>query len=420
MAAMEVVRECVQVVTTLAVVFVIGWLGRLAARVLRQPEVIGEIVAGLAAGPAAVALLGPRLFSTVLPDSVLDVLKLFADIGLVLFLVGLTHRLHHSGQRLHGRTTGWTVAGGLVPALLAGVLLACWILFAEDGAVRGHASLPSFLLMCATATSITAVPVLARMLADCGLTDTVAGGLAMTAAVVIDTFGWLLLSISVGLNSGEMSGFFRVMAVLAGGALVAFLVRQAARTRAASVLCTRMPWSTSVLLGAAAIAMGLAAERLGLTAVFGAVLIGLAIPAERADAPWAKRVVPIGKAGKAFLPAFFVVTGITVFARGVSALHWPLIVVAIVLAVLGKGAGSYLGARLGGESRHTALRVGVLMNMRGLTELIVLKVGFSAGIISAPLFVALVIMAVAVTVLTGPLLRLLERRVPAPADATPE
>ncbi|WP_026422821.1 cation:proton antiporter [Actinokineospora inagensis] len=399
----------------LTVVLAVGRLGRAAARRLRQPEVIGEIVAGLVAGPAAVAVLGARTFAVMLPGRVVDLLKLCAEVGLVLFLLGLAHRFHQGEQRPPRRAAYWVVAGGLAPALLSGVAFAGWILLAEDHDVRGNAPLPAFLLMCGVALSITAVPVLARILADRGATDTSEGRLSMTAAVVIDTVGWLLLSATVGLASGRPHGLLQAIAVLTCGVLVASAVRYALRGQAATALCRSAPAITAVFLAVLALAVALGVEHLGLTAILGAVLIGLAVPA---DDSWARVVASVTRVGRALVPVFFVVTGLTVFAAGIGTLSWSLIVVATVFAVVGKGAGSYLGARMAGEDSRTAAKVGVLMNTRGLTELIVLKVGHDTGILTPPVFVALVVMAVATTSVTGPLLLVLDRCVPRTAADT--
>ncbi|WP_411137947.1 cation:proton antiporter [Streptomyces sp. C10] len=391
----------------LVAVLVIGFIGRATARRLRQPEVVGEIVAGLLAGPAAVALLGHGTFDAVLPSDVIDILELGAEGGLVLFLVGLAHKLRPGTQRLPLRASGWVVAGGLLPALLSGVAFACWIVIAEDSGVRGGAPLPAFLLMCGVALSITAVPVLGRILAERGETGTVEGQLSMTAAVVIDTVGWLLLSVAVGLGSGELDGFLQSVVVLGGGAAVALGGRYALRTRSAAALCGRRPGLTAVLLGVVALAVAMTVKELGLTTIFGAVLVGLAVPP---DGPWLKVVDSVTRVGRGLIPVFFVVTGVTVFVQDLGPLPWTLIVAGILLAVLGKGGGSYLGTRLAGQPKQTAVSVGILMNTRGLTELIVLKVGYDADILTAPVFVALVVMAVATTAMTGPLLLLTNRK----------
>ncbi|REH46916.1 Kef-type K+ transport system membrane component KefB [Kutzneria buriramensis] len=409
------------VAAALVVVLAIAWLGAIAARRLRQPEVIGEIIAGLLAGPAALALLGHATFTVVLPAEIIDILKTCSEVGLILFLVGLAHKLRIGARQVPRGTAAWVVVGGIVPALASGVVFACWIIFAGEPGERGGAPLPAFLMMCAVVLSITAVPVLARILADRGIADTREGRLSMTAAVVIDTVGWLLLSVAVALGAGRPDGVLRAFAVLVGGLLVALAVRWALRTKAANALCGRWPAVTAVLLAAIALTVAFSVEKAGLTDIFGAVLVGLAVPP---DGPWRKIVSGVSRVGRALVPVFFVVTGLTVFATGLGSLPWVLMLVAIPLAVLGKGGGSYLGTRLAGEPRITAAKVGALMNTRGLTELIVLKVGYSAGILTLPVFVALVLTAVVTTVMTGPLLLFLDRGAgraqPAPVPVTVE
>ncbi|WP_211295835.1 cation:proton antiporter, partial [Amycolatopsis alba] len=184
-------------------------------------------------------------------------------------------------------------------------------------------------------------------------------------------------------------------------------LRRVLRTPAATRLATRAPRVVAVALGVAAIAAALAFEHGGLTAVFGAVVLGLAVPAG-ADTPWRVPVASVTSAGRTLVPVFFVVTGVTVLTSGFHAAQWPLIALTVALGVVGKLGGGYLGARLGGSRRREAARAGVLMNTRGLTELIVLKVGFSAGILTAPLFLAMVIMALVATAMTGPCLLMLD------------
>jgi Kef-type K+ transport system membrane component KefB len=162
----------------------------------------------------------------------------------------------------------------------------------------------------------------------------------------------------------------------------------------------------AVPLGVLVLAVTLGGEHLGLPAMISAVAIGLAIPVND-PAPVVQR---LHRAGRALVPTFFVVTGFAVLSTDLSATPWVLFAIATVLAVAGKLAGGYLGARLGGQSRPTALRIGVLMNTRGLTELVVLQVGYSTGILTTPLFLALIVMAVVTTVATGPLLLLIDRR----------
>lgn len=415
MDSVQLLRHGVHLAALLAVVLLLARAGRAAARRLRQPEVIGETVVGLAAGPAVLHLLGQDVFDTVLPGTQLEALKWISKIGLVLFLVGLAHELR-AGSGVAGRSTLWVAAGSLVPPLFAGTLLTGYVLLADDPAVRGTAPFPSFLLMVAVTMSITAVPVLARILADRGLSTTPTGRLALAAAVVIDSVGWLLCMVAIGLAAGSASGVLHSFLALGLGAVGALAVRYGVRVPAVARMCARLPRTAAVALGSVALALALTVEHLGMTAILGAALVGLALPPGEST-PWTPVVASLSRAGRALVPAFFVVTGITVLNKAFSQLSWGLLAVTILLAFAGKGVGGYAGARLSGEPREASRRIAVLMNARGLTELIVLQAGLSAGVLTAPLALALTLMAVVTTAATGPLLGLLDRgrRSPEPA-----
>lgn len=400
--------RAVELVVVLLVTLAAAALGRAVARALRQPEVIGEIAMGILIGPAALWLLGPSVFHAILSPDTLGTLKFVAEAALILFLVGLAHELRqHSVSEVRGATM-WVVAGAFVPSLLAGAGFAGLVLLDGDPAVRGSTPTPALVLYLAVALSITAVPVLARILTEHGMTTTVAGRLALTAAIAIDSLSWLALSVSIGLSTGRMTGFLTSMAVVVGGGVAALLFGRLLRAAPVLRLCTRTPPTATVLLGVVAVAFAMSMERLGMTAVLGAVLVGLAVPGE-SSTPWTRPVTWVSTAGKALLPAFFLVTGITVLTNGVAGTPWQFVVLAVLLGVAGKVGGSYLGARLAGQPRGVAMRVGALMNTRGLTELIVLQVGYTVGLITSALWVALLLMALATTALTGPLLRLIDR-----------
>ncbi|GAA2487437.1 cation:proton antiporter [Streptomyces gobitricini] len=409
MDVLDLLLRITHAVTALAVVLLLAAAGRSAARRLRQPEVIGEITVGLLVGPAVIALFGKTFLDAVLPGPVFDILTLFGQAGLVLFLVGLTHKLRIGPDRPPRRAMGWVAAGSLALPLLTGVLLTWWVTLTGGAEVRGNAPLPAFLLMVAVAMSITAVPVMSRILADRGMGESAAGRLALASAIAIDVVGWLLLTVAISLGAGDLAGTLDSARALLFGAVCALAVRYGLRSRAARGAFERLPRTMAAALGAAALGVALAMEHLGMTAVLGAALVGLAVPGDE-RAPWARAVSTVSRAGRALTPAFFVVTGITVLTGAFSAVSWPLIAVAVLLGCAGKVLGGYAGARLGGLPRGAACRVGVLVNTRGLTELIVLQAGSSAGILSAPLVLALVVMALVTTAMTGPLLNGLDRR----------
>ncbi|MFE4333089.1 cation:proton antiporter [Streptomyces sp. NPDC056831] len=262
--------------------------------------------------------------------------------------------------------------------------------------------------MTAVSLATSAVPVMAGIVSARRMERTAAGPLSPAAAVVTHSVGWLLLTAAICLDAGSLTGLLRCVQALCLGLVCVRAIRCGLLSRPARSVCGRAPHSTAVLLGAVAVAVALAMEHLGMTAVLGAALVGLSTPAKR-SAPWHRAVVSVSRAGRALVPAFFVVTGVTVFNGSFSAAPWSLTALALALGVLGKTAGGYFGARLGGQSRQVSRQVGVLMNTRGLTELIVLQVGYSTGILTAPLVLALVVMALVTTAMTGPLLSLLER-----------
>jgi Kef-type K+ transport system membrane component KefB len=414
----DVVLRALHVVAALAVIVLVGLAGRQVARWLRQPQVIGEITGGILAGPAAVALLGTARFHELLPAPVMSVLKTLGELGLILLLVGVAHELKTGPARLPRRAVAWVAAGSFVPALLLGAVLALFVLRFTGPAVRGDAPAPAFVVMVAVTMAITAVPVLARILTDRGMTGTRAGRLSMSGSIAMDTAGWLLLAVAIGLRSGQVTGFLKAVAVLAGGVVVALGIRRVLRTEAAGRLCSRLPRTTAVILAAVAIAVALTVEHLGLTSILGAALVGLAVPVGD-SAPWAKAVDMVTSVGHFLVPVFFVVTGVNVLVGAFSAAPWELIAVVVVLGVVGKIGGGYLGARLGGQSRTVSAQVGVMMNTRGLTELIVLQAGYSAGILTAPLMLTSIVMALVTTALTGPLLLCIDRRTATELEAVP-
>uniref|UniRef100_A0AAU2V2Y8 Cation:proton antiporter n=1 Tax=Streptomyces sp. NBC_00003 TaxID=2903608 RepID=A0AAU2V2Y8_9ACTN len=396
------------VLVALAAILLIALAGRALARTLRQPEVIGEIVVGLLSGPAVIALFGRDTLNTLLPGPVFDVVKLVSQAGLVLFLVGLAHKLGADADGPPRRGTLWVVVGALIPPLLTGLLLAGLVLLTDDHAARGSAPLPAFVLMVAVSMSITAVPVMARILADRGMTRSAAGQTALAAAIVIDAVGWLLLTLAISLGKGSSDGLLHSGRALLFGVLCALAVRYGLRTRGARTVRVRLPRTSAVVLGAVALVVAIAMEHLGMTAILGAALVGFAIPGGERR-PWERTVATVSRAGAVLAPAFFVVTGITVLTGSYADTSWQLIAAAVVLGCVGKGLGGYLGARQGGRTPQTARKVAALMNTRGLTELIALQAGLSSGILTGPLVLALIVMALTTTAMTGPLLNLLDR-----------
>lgn len=385
-------------------------LGRWAARRTGQPAIIGEIAFCLLFGAFLVSHAGWG--DPASPGR--GLLGELGHLGLALFLVGAAHEIRSGAARLPGRAVLWLSAGSALLPMAAGALLAVWVLGSGDPRLRGAAPAAALVLMLAISLAVTAVPVLAGILADRKMQHTESGRLAMASAVSIDAVTWVLLAVAAGLATGR-GGFATALAVPAVGVPAAALLR---RLAAAAPSPARHPRLTIGGVAAAAVGAAALTEHLGLTDVFGAVLIGLALPADGRTGPWTAAARALGRTGRLLLPLLFLATGTTLAAGPDAAFSWRALLYATTLAIAAKLAGSYLGARLGGRSHPVALRLAALMNTRGLTEIVVLQIGYAAGILTPALYLALVVMALVTTVLCAPLLWAIDRRAPLePQDA---
>lgn len=377
-------------------------LARLFAR-LGQPAVIGEVVAGILLGPS---LLGTQLSALILPPSVGPYLGVIAQLGVVLymFLVGL--ELNPARLKHRTRATLATSHASILVPFILGALLAL-LLYPQ----LSDRSVPftSFALFIGVAMSITAFPVLARILTDYGMTRTNLGVLALSCAAVGDVTAWCLLAFVVGVAKAQVGqGLFVVAGALVFIALILLVARPLLRWVA-------LRWETESpsvgLMTVAFVALllsALTAEAIGIHAIFGAFLLGVVVPHDsalaRAFTQQLRHVVTI-----LLLPAFFAFTGMRTRIDLLSApALWLLCGLIIVTAIAGKFGGTFAAARLTGLRWREAALLGVLMNTRGLMELIVLNVGLELGVISPTLFAMMVLMALVTTMLTSPLLRILK------------
>ncbi|MDA0638854.1 cation:proton antiporter, partial [Nonomuraea sp. MCN248] len=405
----------------LAVVLLAAQAGRWLARLLRQPEVIGEIVLGMVCGPALLALAGPDLTQALLPPQVLAVIRAVGHVGLILFLVAVVHELRSAAVRVNGRTVTWTAVGAGVVPLAAGGVLAAYVLLAAEPAVRGGAPAAPLAVFLLASLTVTAVPVLARILADKAAVGTRIGRISMTVAVIVDAGAWLLVVLAVGLMNGGPGSLPWFALLIAGGLAVTALARRLLAAARVTAAVARHPRAASVVVAGAALAAAAVMGTFGFADIFGAVFIGLAIPVK--IGAWSQAVGTVARVGHRLVPVYFVVAGIAVFAAGLGSAGWTLIALCVALGIAGKVGGGYAGARMGGASRADSLLLGVLLNTRGLTELVVLQAGFAAGILTPALYAALVVMALVTTGLTGPAYTLLTRRhpvaEPVPHDVPP-
>jgi len=404
----------------LAAIVAVGRLLAIPLKYLGQPPVIGEVLAGIMLGPSLLGRLWPGVESALLPDSLVPILDGVAQLGVMLymFVVGL----EFSGARLAGQrraVVGISHASIIVPFLLGSALaLPLHARFAGPGV-----SFTAFALFLGVAMSITAFPVLARILADHSLAETSLGEMALACAAADDATAWCLLALAVSVTRAETTSMASMLALSAVYVAIMLAVVRPLVARATSKSAACEPTAGRPTAGGlAAVMIGLlasaiATEAIGLHAVFGAFLFGCVIPH---DSQLARELVTKLKdlVSVLLLPAFFAASGLrTEIALLDSAEHWMICGLIVVVATAGKFGGTIVGARASGFSWSMSAALGALMNTRGLMELVVLNIGMDLGIISPPLFAMMVLMALVTTMLASPALRLFVGPVPAAGAA---
>jgi len=272
-------------------------------------------------------------------------------------------------------------------------------------------SFTQFALFIGVSMSVTAFPVLARILTDRGMQKSRIGTIALACAAVDDVTAWCLLAFVVSVARAQPGRIFTTLGLTAAFIIVIFvLVRPAAlwlvRKQATNRLAAQ---STFVIVCAALLLAALATERIGIHALFGAFLIGVVVPHDSALAQDVRRKLEDAVVAL-LLPVFFVFTGLRTQIGLVHGLrNWLICATIVAVASLGKFGGSFVAARLTGLSWREAVSVGILMNTRGLMELIVLNVGLDLGVLSPALFAMFVLMAIATTFATTPILQAVTR-----------
>lgn len=362
--------------------------------------VLGELAAGVAMGPSLAALVAPDLAARLAATPVQTVIGHVADVAVLLFMcrVGLELDLGLL-RRQAPRVAGIAAASLAVPFVLGAALAATLY----DTHAGSSGSRLVFILFVGTAMSVTALPVLTRMLADWRAQHTVIGTVATACAAVDDVAAWTLLGVVAALVAG--AGNPVVGAVAIGLYLVLILagLRPALARLHRRLPPRSAPWFLALAL--AAVAAVAAAEAVGLHAVFGAFLFGTVVPRAAGAHAWLDG--PIGRVTTWFLPAFFVVMGLRTdlsTLAGAGVLTLALVMAAASAGKVGAGA---LAARVASFPWRDALVIGVLLNTRGLVALVVVNLGRELGILSPALFATFVVMAFVMTALTVPACRLL-------------
>ena len=396
------------VLLALAVVLVTARLAGVLFRYIHQPPVVGEVVGGILLGPSFLGAVWPDAQRLLLPAESAPFLGVIAQLGVVLymFIVGLhldLRILRTSAQA----TLAISHASIVAPFVLGGALaLALYNGLAGDGI-----AFTPFALFLGVSLSVTAFPVLARILSDKGLHKTELGMLALTCAAVDDVTAWCLLAFVVSVSQSTIAhGILTLVLTLAYIGFMFGVVRPvAARVVPRLEHVERVDQTGLAVIVVALLVSALATELIGIHAIFGAFLLGAVIPHEsRVAHDITERLEDLVRV--MFLPAFFAFTGMRTEIGLIATWHdWMLCAGILVVAILGKFGGSFAAARLVGIGARDAAALGVLMNTRGLVELIVLNIGLDMQIISPRLFTMLVIMALVTTFMTTPILDVLMR-----------
>lgn len=393
----------VLLLTDLALILVMARITGRIARALGQPAVIGEIVGGL--------LLGPTLFHGAIADALFPLevrpyLSALANLGLVLFMFLVGLEFDFARIRGCGRAAAGTAIGSALVPFVLGVALALYLLRGRDPASR-----TGFVLFVAVAVSVTAFPVLARILTERKLGDSRTGALALSAAAICDLAAWTTLAAVQALAGGGRPGHWQVVLVVPYAVVLITCVRPLLRR----VLARKGPEHLLSAGNLAIVLTGVLAsaaitQALGLHSVIGAFLFGLVTPRMAGTGLRDGLLRRAEFTTALLLPVYFIVAGLNVDLSRIGSGGLRELALVLVVAVTGKFAGTWLGARSQGLASGEAAVLATLMNTRGLTELIALGVGLEAGLLDRGLYSVMVVMAVVTTVMTGPLLQVLTRR----------
>jgi len=388
-----------------------GWVVR---RWLRQPQVIGEMIAGVILGPSLLGTVAPELQQFLFPPDSKPLLNAVAQIGIAIymFLVGLDFRSDDFKSNAPS-AVAISVSGIAVPFLIA-IVATPWLM-QQPGLFTAGVATYNATLFLGAAIAITAFPVLARIIHDRGLAGTVIATQALSAAAIGDAVAWCVVAVvlaSLGAGAGIawlaiVGGMvLAALLILLGPRLFAPLGRLAEREHEAG-----QPLSPGVLAAALMLCTlsAYVSEAIGLHAVFGAFLIGTAMP----RGVFAQRLRQLLEPFTLvfLLPVFFTYSGLNTRLSMVNTPELLWIAAAILGAsIFAKFVACWAAALIAGQGNRLALGLGALMNARGLTELIIVNIGLSAGIIAPALFSMLVLMAIVTTLMASPLFELVYGR----------
>lgn len=375
-------------------------------RHINQPPVMGEMIAGIVLGPSVLGFFFPQAMTFIFPPSSLGTLQLLSQIGVVLFMfiVGMELNVRHVKER--GSAAVMISHASIVVPFLLGTGLS---LFLYKGLAPAGTSFSAFALFIGVAMSITAFPVLARILEDRNLSHTNLGSIALTCAAVDDVTAWCILALVIAIvqASGFAVSLVTLVFTLLFAAAMIFVVRPQLRRLVTQASGSNVH-TRRLIAGVLAFVLisSLITETIGIHALFGAFVAGVVMPPSADFRTFIRDKLEAFSAA-ALLPLFFAFTGLRTQIGLLNDWHsWAVCGVIILVAVAGKLGGSMLMSRWSGMDWTQSFSLGVLMNTRGLVELVVLNIGYDLGILSGRIFAMMVLMALVTTFMTGPLLSL--------------
>lgn len=378
---------------------VVGWLGQ---KFLHQPQVVGEMIAGVVLGPSLFGLFFPDVQLAIFPKETRNVLYVGAQlgVGLYMFMVGLTLRLDHFQSKAKSAASV-SAAGIAAPFLLAGLITP--FLLTVPGLFTPGISQFNATLFMGACIALTAFPMLARIINERGLANSSLGTLSLTAGAFDDAASWCVLAVvlaTFGAGPGVAviaivgAVLYAAFMILYGRKLLAPLGRAVEKR---GEMSSQVLAITMLLFCLSAFLM----DAIGIHAIFGGFLIGACMPRGLFVEELKRKVEPL--AVVLLLPMFFTYSGLNTRMDMVNSVSLLLIALGILaVSVLAKFGACYAAARLSGEDNRTALGIGALMNSRGLMELIIINIGLQKGIIGPTLFSMLVLMAIVTTVMATP------------------
>ena len=391
-----------QILLELIVILVAAQIFGYICQRLGQPRVIGEIIAGIFLGPSLLGAVLPQIKAALFPITTLPILQTLGELGLIIYMFSLGASLDKKIMSHQSRKAIFVSLSGIVLPFSFGLLLGSLL---YPNLAGDKATQVSFMLILGVAMAITAFPVLARLLHEKQMLTTGIGVLALTSAAIDDVMAWCLLALVIAVSTAKgvhpaaitiiLTACFIVGMIFVVRPMLLFLEKRIPSDQVFLVCCFMLllvsAYTTNII---------------GIHAIFGAFILGLILPRRN---EFIKNIASLDKVNSVlFLPLFFVLSGLRTQIGLISGFNLWLICFAIfAVACIGKILGGFFSSHFVGNSWKDSLGVGLLMNMRGLVELIVLNIGLELGVLSPTIFAMLVIMALATTMMASPLLALL-------------